>query len=135
MKSTRPVEPAAIHGKKWVPLSLLTFTGWLQVTASSLEWLNQMSKTVGPTRLSANTEYTLPPTPALPESSTASVAKMSSVLVVGPPSKTCFAVHIVAPPGSAGPEWATHTWWKFSAWVMLHPPVVFATGSAVIHST
>src|SRR2546428_7575832 len=30
MKSTRPVEPAAIHGKKCVPLSLFTFTGALQ---------------------------------------------------------------------------------------------------------
>ena len=39
---------------------------------------------------------------------------------------------LLAPPGSAGPEWATHTWWKFSAWVMLHPPVVFATGSAEV---
>src|SRR5437868_4422775 len=87
MKSTRPVDPAAIHGKKWVPLSLFTLTGTLQFCALLVELLNQMSKTFAPVRLSAKTEYTLPLTPATPESSTASVAKMSSVLVFDGPSK------------------------------------------------
>src|SRR5919204_4608810 len=109
MKSTLPVDPAAIHGKKCVPLSLFTCTGWLQVTALLLEWLNQISNTDGPRRLSANTEYTLPLEPATPESSTASVAKMSSVFVVAGPSNTMCESQTVAPPAFAGGEWATQT--------------------------
>src|SRR5437660_5968109 len=135
MKSTRPVDPAAIHGKKCVPLSLFTFTGGLQLTALLLEWLNQMSNTLGPLRLSGNTEYTLPATPFWPESSTASVAKMSSVFVPGPPSNTWCASQIVSPPADAGGECATQTWWKFWICVMLQPIPMFAAGSAVIHCT
>src|SRR5437016_9308552 len=131
MKSTRPVDPAAIHGKKCVPLSLFTLTGRLHMDPRLLEWLNQMSKTLAPFRLSAKTEYTLPLTPATPESSTASVAKMSSVLVPAPPSNTGCASQVT--PLFA--ECATHTWWKFSIWVMLQPCVVLAAGSAVIHCT
>src|SRR5205823_775018 len=57
-----------------------------QVAPVLLEWVNQMSNTVGPARLSGKTEYTLPPTPGVPESSTARVAKISSVLVLMGPS-------------------------------------------------
>src|SRR2546423_15039444 len=67
--------------------------------------------------------------PGLPESSTASVAKMSSVFVFGPVSATWCASQLRPPLD----ECATQTWWKFSACVMLQPWVVFATGSAGIH--
>src|SRR3989442_9681485 len=56
MKSTRPVLPAAIHGKKWVPLSLFTLTGGGQVTPLSLECENQMSNCWTASLLSAKTE-------------------------------------------------------------------------------
>src|SRR5437879_13576128 len=83
MKSTRPVLPAAIQGKKCVPASVLTFTGVAQLVPLSLECVNQMSKTAVPLivlRLSAKTEYTFPCWAGEPESSTPNVAKMSSVL-------------------------------------------------------
>src|SRR5439155_25212135 len=90
MKSTRPVLPAAIQGKKCVPASVLTFTGIAQLVPLSLECVNQISKTAVPLivlRLSAKTEYTFPCWPGESESSTASVAKMSSVLVFEGPLK------------------------------------------------
>src|SRR5438132_12220103 len=104
MKSPRPAEPAAIQGKKLVPPSLLTCRGFDQVCALVIECENQISKLTELRRVSGNTEYTLP---AL---STASVAKMSSVFVFGPPSKTMCASQTVSVAGSAGAEWATHTW-------------------------
>src|SRR2546427_11680537 len=55
IKSTRPVLPAAIQGKKCVPLSPLTLTGGDQVPPLLLECVNQISHTVGAARLSAKT--------------------------------------------------------------------------------
>src|SRR3989442_471152 len=57
IKSTRPELPAAIQGKKCVPLSLLTLTGGDQVPVPPrlLECVNQMSHTSGAARLSAKT--------------------------------------------------------------------------------
>src|SRR2546422_3938166 len=55
MKSPRPELPAAIQGKKCVPLSLLTLTGGDQVPPMLLECVNQISHTVGAARLSAKT--------------------------------------------------------------------------------
>src|SRR5437016_9926886 len=101
MKSTRPVLPAAIQGKKCVPASVLTFTGIAQLVPLSLECVNQISKTAVPLivlRLSAKTEYTFPCWPGESESSTASVAKMSSVLVFEGPLKIKCASHTVSPP-------------------------------------
>src|SRR5438876_821450 len=115
MKSTRPADPAAIQGKKLVPPSLLTSTGTDQVPALLLEWENQISKLSELRMLSGNTEYTLP---AL---STARVAKILSVLVFGPPSKTVCASQMVSIAGLAAGECATQTWWKFWICVMLQP--------------
>src|SRR5712691_6212490 len=61
---------------------------------------------------------------------------MSSVFVVGGPSKTTLLVHgPVTPVRPTAAEWATQTLWKFCSCVMLQPNVRFCTGSAVIHCT
>src|SRR5437867_366792 len=52
MKSTRPELPAAIQGKKCVPLSLLTLTGGDHARPLLSERVNQMSHTPGAARLS-----------------------------------------------------------------------------------
>src|SRR2546426_10471572 len=140
MKSTRPADPAATQGKKLVPPSLLTSTGTDQVWALLLEWENQISKLSELRMLSGNTEYTFPAMPTFPESSTASVAKISSMFVPMPLSHTRCAsltqlVTVARPVPTAGAECATQAWWKFWICVILQTWVVLATGSAVIHCT